>query len=78
MQVFLGVNDMDKLKLKLLPKMPLGKDLFEGKSQENIAKIISENIKYFLNLPLKSGMDLKYLLPALSLRKTEYFWFEQK
>ena len=36
---------MDKLKLKLLPKMPLGKDLFEGKSQENIAKIISENIK---------------------------------
>lgn len=41
-------------------------------------KIISENIKYFLNLPLKSGMDLKYLLPALSLRKTEYFWFEQK
>ena len=41
-------------------------------------KIISENIKYFLNLPLKSGMDLKYLLPALSLRKTVYFWFEQK
>ncbi len=36
---------MDDFKLKLLPKKPIGEDLFEGKSQENIAKIISENIK---------------------------------
>lgn len=36
---------MDDFKLKLLPKKPIGEDLFEGKSQENIANIISENVK---------------------------------
>lgn len=36
---------MEEFKLKLLPKKPLGKDLFEGQSQDNIAKVISENIK---------------------------------
>lgn len=36
---------MDDFKLKLLSKKPIGEDLFEGKSQENIANIISENVK---------------------------------